>query len=59
MSNTIFNRPNVDIKKQSSTQKREMSKKLKNNNNNNNNNVITKAWALLEGIHITFEEANR
>lgn len=29
MSNTMFNRLNGDIKKQSSTQKREMNKKLK------------------------------
>lgn len=50
MPNTMFNGPNVNIKKQSSTQRREMNKKLK-------NKVITKAWTPKEGIHITSEKA--
>lgn len=50
MSNAMFNGPNVNIKKQSSTQRREVNKKLK-------NGVITKAWTPKEGIHTTSEKA--
>lgn len=46
----MFNGPNVNIKKQSSTQRREVNKKLK-------NGVITKAWTPKEGIHTTSEKA--
>lgn len=50
MSNTMFNGPNDNIKKQSFTQRREVNKKLK-------NKVITKAWTPKEGIHIKSKKA--